>query len=1381
MHRKIIIIIIVLILSSVNNAQAPEFKFKHLTVDHGLSANTVRSITQDSIGFLWIGTYDGLCRYDGYNFKIFKYNPNDSTSLSDNTINSLFLDKAGTLWIGTKGGGLNKYDANRENFQRYLHNPNDSTSLMSDVVTAFCSDQDNNLWIATSLGLSLFIPDKNSFINFFPDIDEQDEPDFYAVSSLLYDEAGFLWIGTKSGGLNKFNIEQKIFSSYTNRSDFRNDLNTIQILTLYNDTNGILWIGSFESGLYRLNITTGDFIHYKFDASDPFSISDNSILHISEDQMGRLLICTYNGGLNYFDKKLNRFYSYRYDSGDPESINDNCVYTIFVGNTGIIWLGTWSGGINQINPGLERFIHYKHSTNDAGSLSDNGVYSVLKESDGTLWIGTATAGLNRRNPGSDKFIHYKHDPNDPNSISSDGIYSIIEDKFGIVWIGTDNEGLNRFEKKHNHFIRYKHNSSDHNSISSNHISKIYKDRDGNILIGTFGGGLNKYNRDKNNFSKVLYNKEYAELLDKIGIFSLYQDRYNVLWVGCYAYGLFSYDEKNGKYELYQHSRSDSNSLSENSISDICEDNAGNLWIATYKGLNKFNRESKKFKRYKISDGLPNEVIYGILKDNNGDLWLSTNYGLSKFNPVSEIFNNYTKDDGLQANEFNQWANFKSDDGYLFFGGIYGLSVFNPDSLMVNLHPPPVIISDFQLLHKSVSLGFDNSLNRTVLEKSIINTSEINLFYDDDVITFEFAALDFYSPEKNMYKYFLEGFDRNWDYTDAKKRYATYTNLDHGEYIFKVMASNNSGVWNDIGTSIKLIIHPPWWKTWWAYLIYVVVLISGFYSTTRFYLNRQRLKHQLLWEHDHAEKLEELAQIKSRFFTNISHEFRTPLTLILGPSQKILSESNDPSIIKNAKLIKKNASRILGLINQLLDLAKLDTGVVKLKTSYDNIITTVRGITMSFESLAVIKKIKLKTRTGNKTVEIYYDRELIEQVLINLLSNAFKFTPEGKEITVIVEETNSEYIEIKIRDTGIGISESEIDKIFDRFYQVDNSFINEYQGTGIGLALAKELVELHHGKLTVKSNLGKGTEFTIFLPKGGEHLNPDEIVESDTGKVTRLEYVKAEHQLIDFPVITQKLQAENFATEKNVLLIVEDNEDVRKFIIDSFENEFIFAEAADGNIGYKTAREIIPDIIISDIMMPKMDGNLMTQLLKNDHMTSHIPIILLTARSGLEDKIHGLQSGADDYIIKPFEKVELQVRIHNLITLRQNLQQTYTSEDFIHKKSSEGKSYGGLDAQFMNRVLEVIEEHLADEHFSIENIGKEIGMSRSQIHRKLIALTGKSASLYLRSVRLTKAKKMIEMKAATISEIAYSVGFGSPAYFSKCFKHEFGYSPKQTNQ
>ncbi|HSR19021.1 MAG TPA: ATP-binding protein, partial [Ignavibacteriaceae bacterium] len=763
--------------------------------------------------------------------------------------------------------------------------------------------------------------------------------------------------------------------------------------------------------------------------------------------------------------------------------------------------------------------------------------------------------------------------------------------------------------------------------------------------------------------------------------------------------------------------------------------------------------------------------FSLIDDVHGNLWISTDpAGAVKYNP-------FTKQLKFFADITLGWG-YKTRSRELYFITTPFFKVkkkmirFNPDSLRNNSFIPPVVITAFRKFEKPHPFG-----------------KEIILPYNENYISFEFAALNFVNSENNQYAYKMEGIDKDWIYSGTR-RYASYPNLDPGEYIFRVKGSNDDGVWNEKGTSIAIIISPPWWRTWWAYSSYACLFIFALYGIRRYELNRAGLKNKIKMDEAVLKEKEETDKMKSRFFANISHEFRTPLTLILGPAEKIISDTSE-DVKKDAKIIRRNSSRLLQLVNQLLDLSKLEARKLKLEASKGNIVSFVKGVALSFESLAESKDITLKLLPEKDFIEVYFDREKMMKILTNILSNAFKFTPEEGKITVSVNETNQQFVQIKIRDTGIGIAPEEKPKLFDRFYQIDSSNTREYEGTGIGLALTKELVELHHGHIKVESERGQYTEFTLFFPLGREHLQDEEIlvekeIKTDVilsgAKNLNTSYEKEDRKVtthldssssVNSPFPQNDIEKEE---EKTIILVVEDNYDMREYIKESLGSDYLIEEAINGDQGVRKAEKIIPDLIITDMMMPKMDGNQLVKILKNDEKTSHIPIILLTAKAGQENKLEGLETGADDYLTKPFDIKELQVRIKNLIGIRKKLQEKFSKKGYISKPPQ--KKLSSIDERFMNKIMDVIEKHLSEEEFSIEEFGSEVGMSRSQIHRKLKALSGKSASVFLRSVRLAKAKNMMEEQKGNISEISYLVGFSSPSYFTKCFKDEFGYPPSE---
>ncbi|MCW8960274.1 MAG: ATP-binding protein, partial [Ignavibacteriaceae bacterium] len=866
---------------------------------------------------------------------------------------------------------------------------------------------------------------------------------------------------------------------------------------------------------------------------------------VYEDSDNLLWIGNFSGGLNLFNRTNETFKSYKKDYNDPKSLDDDGIFSIYEDRTGIMWFGTWNGGLNKYDKLKEKFITYSHDPNNSNSLSADAVFSIYKDKQGILWVGTDAGGLNRIDEKNNKFTHYQHNPDDPSSIAGDYVSSVCEDIEGFLWISNDQEGLNRLDRRTNKFQHYKHDPDDPNSISNNAISHVFCDSYGDLWIGTAGSGMDRLKRKSNTFLHYQNDPENPKSISSKMVYCFYEDKSGNLWIGTNGGGLMMYNRNTDDFTYYKYDpKNPLGSLSSNIISSICQDENGILWIGTGGGgLNRFDKPKKRFEHYREKDGLANDLVWGVLNDGKGNLWISTGKGISKFNIKNKSFRNYDSKDGLQGNDFNQWASFKSSNGEMYFGGVNGFNVINPDLIKENPYPPKIAITDFQVLHKAVSIGYDSLWERTILEKSITETKLIELNHDDNIISFELTALDFHSPSKNKYAYFLEGFDKNWFYTDANHRNITYTNLDPGEYTLRVKGSNSDGVWNANGTSLKIIINSPWWATWWSYILYGFVFTLIFTGSTRFYLNRQRLRHQLQLEHEHAKKLEEIDQMKSSFYANISHEFRTPLMLILGPAEKLLSKITDDDHRKQAGLIKGNANKLLNLINQLLDLSKIEAGKLKLQASSGNIAQFIKGIVMEFEPIAEQKDITLKISLEKEEIVAYFDRDKLEKIILNVMSNAVKFTPKGGTISVNLKLIIHS-LEIIVRDTGIGIPRSKLPNIFDRFYQVDGSHTREYEGTGIGLALTKELVELHKGQIFIDSEEEKWTEVSIYLPLGKAHLSEVEIVEPADVINSRIKPTQVEVSSEIEDSLNENL------VDKTIVIVVEDNPDVREYIKDA---------------------------------------------------------------------------------------------------------------------------------------------------------------------------------------------------------------------------------------
>jgi PAS domain S-box-containing protein len=804
-------------------AQAPQAQFHQLRVDDGLSQSCVLAILQDSKGLIWFGTQDGLNKYDGYNFTVYKYNEQNPKSLSDNFILSLYEDKSGTIWIGTQSGGLNKFDRQTEQFTHYTYDPKSITSLGNDTVLSIYEDKFGVLWVGTDGGgLNRFNRETEQFIHYTHNPEEHNSLSNNTVLSIYEDKFGILWIGTGGGGLNHLNRETERFTHYIHNPAIPDSLSHNTVLSIYEDHSGKLWIGTNGGGLNKFERETEQFTHYVHDLHNSNSLSDNTISAIAEDQFNNLWLATsswygnsYGIALDKFDPEINKFTHYTHNPANPNSLSENTIASILIDESDILWIGTGFSGINKLDTKEYKFLHYKHEPTESNSLIDNHISSINAGKNETLWIGTYNRGLDKFNRKAGHFTHYTSDPNTTNSLSNNNIWSVYEDLSGVLWIGTLSGGLNKLEPETGKFTHYMHEPNNPTSLSDDTIWSIYEDHSGTLWIGTFNGGLNKFDRKTRKFTYYVHVPNNPKSLSDNNVFSIYEDQSGTLWISTFNTGLNKFDRNTAEFTHYKHESNHLNSLSYDRVLAMLEYPAGTLWLGTYGGgLDKLDIATETFTHYTEKDGLPNNSVVGILADDEGYLWLSTGKGLSKFNPKTEKFRNYDVSDGLQGNEFDGVkAYLKTKDGEMFFGGLNGFNAFYPEQVKDNPHIPPIVITNLKIFDKSVKL-----------DTAISETKAIKLSYKDNFFGFEFSALDYTNPQKNQYAYRLEGFDKDWIYS-GNRRYATYTNLNGGTYTFRVKGSNNDGVWNEEGTSLKIIITPPPWKTWWAYTLYLVVLVS----------------------------------------------------------------------------------------------------------------------------------------------------------------------------------------------------------------------------------------------------------------------------------------------------------------------------------------------------------------------------------------------------------------------------------------------------------------------------------------------------------------------------------------------------------------------------
>ncbi|MDM8559806.1 two-component regulator propeller domain-containing protein [Candidatus Parabeggiatoa sp. HSG14] len=1067
-------------LSVPGYAQQQEIKFEHLSRKDGLSQSTVYAILQDNQGFMWFGTQDGLNKYDGYTFTHYRHDPQNPDSLGNSFIYTIYEDSKGDVWIGTDGGGLDKYDRQRDKFIHYRHDSQNPNSLSSDTVLSIYEDFKGILWISTYNGLNKFDRDQNKFVHYQNDPQNPESLSSDAVWRIYEDSTHTLWIGADSAGLNKFNREQNKFVRYQNDPKNPDSLSNDHVSAIYEDSAGKLWIGTSGGGLNQFNREQNTFVHYVYDPQNPDSLSNDIIWSIFEDSIGNLWIGT-DDGLNQFNREQNRFVHYFYDPSNPNSLSNNYVMSIYEDRAGALWIGTDGGSLNKFDRLKDKFIHYSHDPQNPNSLSHNTISSIYEDSTGVLWIGTLGGGLNQFDPSRKKVTHYFYDPKNPNSLSHDEVWSIYEDHNKTLWVGTYGGGLNKFDRQQNQFIHYRHNPVNPNSLSDDHVRAIYEDSTGTFWIGT-REGLNKFDRQSEKFVHYQNDPQIPNSLSGNSILSIYEDSTHRLWIGTQEGGLNKFEREQNKFMSYLHDPQNSNSLSHNEVFALHEDITGVLWIGTLGGgLNKFDPKTETFTHYREKDGLPNDVINGILEDNQGNLWLSTNKGISQFNPTTATFRNYDILDGLQNDEFRT-AYYKNNRGELFFGGINGFNVFYPENITDNPYVPPIMITDFKIFNQPVTIG-DNS----PLQQHINVTQEITLSYKQSFFSFEFAALNFLQPEKNEYAYKLVGLENEWN-NSGTRRNAYYTSVPTGTYTFRVKGSNNDKIWNEDGTSIKITVLPPFWKTWWAYTFYVLailVIIFNYIQIQRKKLYEKQL--ELEREKEIAAQLKETDRLKDEFLANTSHELRTPLNGIIGLAESLIDGAAGPItqiLHSNLSMIAGSGHRLLNLVNDILDFSKLKKQEFDLQIKTIDIRSIAQVVLTLSQPLIGHKKVQLVNAIPSDLSQVNADENRVQQILYNLVGNAIKFTESGTvEISAkIVEGGNSNsQLAITVSDTGIGIPEDKLGTIFEAFEQGDGSTSRNYGGTGLGLAVTQQLVQLHKGEMQVQSQVGKGSQFTFTLP------------------------------------------------------------------------------------------------------------------------------------------------------------------------------------------------------------------------------------------------------------------------------------------------------------
>lgn len=1319
--------VLILLISLVCHGQSP----KLFTTDRELSSSLINHIYQDRNGFIWIATEDGLNRFDGAKFTIYKHEPNDEHSLAHSFIRTVFEDSKGHLFIGSYMG-IQMYDPARDNFTPLARW--DNGDIFESNIVSIIERKNGEVWISGNVLCKLKIEDNQLTV-------EKIDIPVSVPGVMVEDRMQNVWMSKGDEGLYRLSPENQLSLYLTKDNGYIN--------SICEDSKGTIYVGSMRKGLYAYDRQRDTFAPVEFQEKKELPISC-----IYSPSPNELYIGTDGKGIEIYNNKTEEISEYRFDNSYFDSKNSK-IHSILKDNSGNLWLAVYQKGVIMIPARTNSFKYIGHKSLDKNIIGSSCITSFCKDHNGTLWIGTDNDGIYTVTGKIERLKHFAH-TNHPNSVPAT-VTKIYEDSEQNMWIGSFINGMGKLDRQTG-MCTYQHNLVDKNN---NYIQRVYdfaEDKNKRLWIATMGFGLYYYDLKTKAFTPVQsHNTVINEWID-----CLHYSEDNHLYVGTYD-GLNCIDLNTPDLQNYR-------VLAQHVIYCIYEDSHGIIWIGSSEGLSSWNKETKELTTYTKADGLPSNTIYAIQGDENDFLWISTNAGISQFQQKNNKFINYYVGDGLQGNEFYKNASFKDKQGTIWFGGMNGITYFNPQDIINPAKKWNIRITDFFLHNKPVRKGMKSGIHN-IINCPVFNAEEFYLSYRDNVFSIEFATLELNAPEHITYQYSIN--EEKWISLPKGVNRISFSNLKPGTYNFKIQAKDNT-VYSNI-KEITIYISPAWYASWWAKVIYCLLALAILLIIIQQIRHRYRM-HQEMLQHIHAEQINEA---KLQFFINISHEIRTPMSLIISPLQKLIKNENDTARLKTYHIIYRNAERILNLVNQLMDIRKIDKGQMSLKFREENIIPFIEDLCVTFGQQANTKDIQLQLHTELPEMNVWVDTNNFDKIILNILSNAFKYTPEKGRIDITLRTGEDEsqpeplkhYAEIIIADTGTGVDEKEKERIFERFYQIRDSQHNPKGGTGIGLHLTRSLVELHHGKIFVENNEDQlGCRFIIRLPLGNQHLRPDEI---DYHEAEKPVHVSTTPVIV--PIIENEKGKKARVKNKSHVLIVEDDEEIRGYIAKEFADKFHIMESCNGKEALEMIFKKTPDLVISDIMMPEMDGLTLCKKIKQNVNLNHIPVILLTAKTREEDNLEGLNTGADAYIMKPFNIEILQKTVENLINTRQQLRKVFTGQQSQENKVQklEAKS---PDEKLMERIMKVINDNMSNSNLTIEFITSEVGISRVHLHRKLKELTNQSTRDFIRNIRLKEAARLLSEKEHTISEIAMLTGFNDPNNFSTTFKELYGMPP-----
>ena len=1303
------------------------FYFRHLSVEDGLPQNTVNCIIQDQQGFMWFGTRDGLSRYDGYTFRNFRQNPKDKNSIGNNFIRCLYQEKDGIIWIGTDTG-IYLYHPNTEFFSHFDLKTAEGIGIEGEV-NDIKSDKDGNLWFAaTWQGVFHYKLYRNELILY-------KENAIVSTVCISIEKDNQVWTGTLAGDLNRYDRTNGCFETILDRTNTGGEIHRL-FQNNYND----LLIGASNDGVKKLSLIDLR-IKPLLEPEKKKQIFVRDIIRKSDNE---LFIGT-ESGLFVYSMQNQTVRHLFHDPFDPYSLSDNAVYSIYKDREGGFWIGTYFGGVNYYPPQHAPFVrfypHYKKN-----SLQGKRVREFQQDQYGNLWIGTEDNGLNYYNPQTKVFKHFM--PSGAGSIVYHNIHGLLADG-DRLWMGTFMHGIDIIDIKTQRVIRHYQKTENQNSLCDNSVYSIYKDNTGNIWLGTIHG-LSLYEPQQDRFTKV-------DFVGNMSVINIFQSYDGMLWIAPINCGLFRYNPHTKGWKVFRHDPDDPGSLAHNKIISIYEDRKKNLWFTSEGGgICKYHPDSETFTSYTTRDGLPNNVVYKMLEDNMGSLWLTSNNGLSCFNPDNGAVKTYTRVDGLLGDQFNYKSGYKTPDGRLYFGGLNGFIAFDPLSFTENEVIPPVVITGFRLFDREDETGTLNS----ILTSSIYNRKEVCLKHDQSSFTIDFAALSYVAPEKNSYSYILEGFEDKWTQSTGKHS-VTYSNVPPGKYVFRLKGSNNDGKWNDDLTSLTIHIQPPFYKTSLAFAVYILSFL--FFVAWIIITSKKRLeqRNRRKLEQFEIKKNEEIYNAKIAFFTNIVHEIRTPLSLIKAPVEYIFTHKPDmdDEIKQNLKVVEKNTNRLHDLSNQLLDFRKMEAKGFRLNYMRSDILQLINDIYIRFTPSSQQKELSFKLQLPQEAFFADIDREAFTKIISNLFTNAIKYAKS--EIVLVLKPEENQFF-IRVISDGELIPEKMKEKIFEPFFRVeDKNGVQTQPGTGLGLPLSRSLAELHGGKLYLE-----------ILPERRNNIFVLQLPSTQSSSIT-IGKESTEQKSAAQPV--ENADPGNLQN-KQTLLLVEDDKDMLDFVYNQLKSDYTVFKAVNGKIALECLQKENFDIVVTDITMPEMDGLQLCSHIKSNVDTSHIPVIMLTAKSDIPTRIESLDMGADAYVEKPFSIAYLLAQIANILVNRNKIKQAFINSPTQHTGSI---ALTKADEIFLGKVTDIIHKNLQNTEFNADHLAEALNMSRSSLYRKIKGISELSPNDFIQLVRLKKANELLQEGSYRINEVCFLVGFVSSSHFSKSFRKQFGISPKES--